>query len=257
MIKKLLVLMLLILLTPMAVQAAEDATDNLFEIDDDDVLSTPKQQKQPEIKTATLSDFLMQNMTAATALPINKAEKVFCYIVDYAEKGYEGYTIDGFAIKGYCGELSPEGKALISDTLFNSTSIYSKSKSDCRVSPKIMLRYVFGIDYTDVLLSHPCASLTFFHSGNIAIMNANPGEAVIAKIVEAYTSLSEDFRSPALLGQMVGSGVPQTQAQKDIILRNTPSKAPIKKWSNETPDESETPAESTAAKPATGWNRLK
>lgn len=261
MIKKIFPIMFFSLLMPVAAQCADTATDDLFAIDEeDDFLATTKQTRpKTDAPTTTLSEFLMQNITASTALPINKAEKVFCYIVDYAPKGYEGYTVDGLAIKGYCGELSNEGKALIKETLFNRTSLYSKSKADCQVSPRIMLRYVYGIDYTDVLLSLPCPSLTFIHGTNVASMNAAPGEAVFEKIIGAYTSISEDFQSPALLGQMVGSGVPQTQAQKDIIRRNAPTEAPRKKWNTETPTENQPQSEqdSAAPKPATGWNKLK
>lgn len=256
MIKKILLIMLCGLLMPVAAQCAENSSNDLFNADENDFLAVPKKQVQPETKKAVLSEFLMQNITAATALPINKAEKVFCYIVDYAEKDYEGYTVNGLAIKGYCGELSNEGKSLIRETLFSGASLYSKSKSDCRISPKIMLRYVFGIDYTDVLLSYPCPSLTFFHNTNFAVLNATPGEAVIEKIITAYSSLGEEFHSPALLGQMVGSGIPQNQAQKEIIRRQ--SDGPRKKWGNEveTGNQSQ-PEDSTAPKPATGWNKLK
>ena len=168
--------MFLSLLMPVAAQCADTENDNLFDSDEEDdfLAAIPTQQTKTEAPMTTLSEFLMQNITAATALPVNKAEKVFCYIVDYAEKGYEGYTANGLAIKGYCGELSAEGKALIKETLFNSSSLYSKSKADCRINPKIMLRYVYGIDYTDILLSSPCPSLTFFHGSNIAALNAAP-----------------------------------------------------------------------------------
>ena len=259
MMKKLLSIMFLSLLMPVAAQCADTENDNLFDSDEEDdfLAAIPTQQTKTEAPMTTLSEFLMQNITAATALPVNKAEKVFCYIVDYAEKGYEGYTANGLAIKGYCGELSAEGKALIKETLFNSSSLYSKSKADCRINPKIMLRYVYGIDYTDILLSSPCPSLTFFHGSNIAALNAAPGEAVFEKVINAYTSLGEDFHSPALLGQMVGSGVPQNQAQKDIIRRNAPTEAPRKKWNTETPAETQPDANPTAPKPTTGWNKLK
>lgn len=246
------------LLLPVAANSAEISSDeDLFATDEEDVLAISKKASPSNKQSATLSEFIMQNITAATAVPINKAEKVFCYIVDYAEKGSDEYTVNGLAIKGYCGELSPEGRALIKDSLFNSSALYSQSKANCRVSPKILLRYVFGIDYTDVLLSDPCPSLTFFHNSNIAVMNAEPGAAIVGKIVETYASLGEEFHSPALLGQMVGSGVPQNQAQKEIIRRNSPSDAPRKKWGNDVPEEVQTDSNAAPAKPATGWNKLK
>ena len=199
----------------------------------------------------TISGFLAQNITAATITPINKAEKVFCYTVDYAEKGYTGYMANGLAITGYCGELSTDGISLIKDSLLNNSLAFSKSRADCQIRPRIMLRYVYGIDYTDVLLSSPCHSVILFHQTDIALINAAPGTAIIEQIINTYSSLKEEFRSPALLGQMIGSGVPQTQAQKNIIRRNEPDNIQLKKWSNE---DNETKSLQQPTK--SGWNKL-
>ena len=258
MFKKMLWMTMFGLLLPVAAQCAETNTDDdLFATDEGDFLTALQRSTPANTQTATLSEFIMQNITAATAIPINKAEKVYCYVVDYAVKDGNEYTANGLAIKGYCGELSPDGRSLIKEALFNSSNAYSQSRANCNVSPKIMLRYVFGIDHTDVLLSNPCPSVTFFHDNSIAVMNAEPGAAIIEKIIDVYTSLREDFHSPALLGQMVGNGVPQNQAQKEIIRRNTPSETSRKKWNNDTPQETSAETDPTASKPATGWNRLK
>ena len=212
---------------------------------------------------AVFSEFLNRFVSAATARPILNAEKVFCYVVDYAPKDTEGYMVNGLAVQGYCGELSDNGKALIKDALLNNTLAFSKSKADCKISPKIMLRYIHGIDYTDILLSSPCQSLTFFHNTEITSVNAAPGAAIIDQIVTAYSALKEDFLSPAMLGQMVGNGIPQTQAQKEIVRKQAPTDAPRKKWKAESTELSQenTNASSTntpAQQPAkSGWNKLK
>ncbi|MBR1825541.1 MAG: hypothetical protein IJ770_03035 [Alphaproteobacteria bacterium] len=241
-------------------QAEDDAT---FGLDNDDFLAEntglPTKQTEAEAK-AVFSEFLNRFVTAATARPILNAEKVFCYIVDYAPRDSEGYTVNGLAVNGYCGELSNDGRTLIKDALLNNTLAFSKSKADCKISPKILLRYVHGIDHTDILLSSPCQSLTFFHGTDITSVNAAPGAKIVDQIVTAYASLKEDFLSPAMLGQMVGNGIPQTQAQKEIIRKQAPTEAPRKKWSAEPTVQSQenTTQPETAQQPAkSGWNKLK
>lgn len=236
-------------LLPVYAQAAP-TNDELFDEEDDLNLGETVNIKK-SATDETISGFLAQNVTAATIVPLNKAEKVFCYTVDYAEKGYNGYTVDGLAVTGYCGELSKEGISLIRDSLLNNSLAFSKSRADCQIRPKILLRYVYGIDHTDILLSSPCHSVILFHHTDIALINATPGATIVEQIANSYSSLREEFRSPALLGQMVGSGVPQTQAQKNIIRRNEPNNAPLKKWNNE-----ENKNEPLPQAEKSGWNKL-
>ena len=246
-------------LLPHTVQGAENS-DLEEDYETEDFLETEaKEDVQIDKDTSLniLSEFLSQNITGATALPIKKAEKVFCYLVDYAEKGFEGYMLNGLAIKGYCGELSKDGQVLVSSSLLNNSLAFSKSKTECRIAPKIVLRYVYGVDYTDVLLSSPCPSLTFFHGRDITSINATPGGAIIDQIINAYSSLREDFNSPAMLDQMVGSGVPQTQLQKEFVRRNAPNDASLKKWNTEQP-KTQNNTNNAAQQPAkSGWNKLK
>ena len=209
---------------------------------------------QSNASQATLSEFLERKLPSASARIINKAEKVYCYTVDYAGNDYDGYLMDDLAIKGSCGELSAEGQKLIKDNLFQNSIIYSNSVANCQISPRIMLRYVYGVDYTDVLLSYPCPALTFFHGRDATILNATPGSAIIEQITSAYSKLEEKFYSPALLGQMVANGQPQTQAQKEIIRLNAPTEAPRKKWGNETPSAA---SEQPQQPKKSGWNKLK
>jgi hypothetical protein len=124
------------------------------------------------------------------------------------------------------------------------------------MTPKIMLRYIYGIDSTDILLSSPNPSLTFFHGRDILTINATPGKDIIDQIIKAYSSLSEKFLSPALLGQMVPNGQVITQDQKEIV-RKTYSTENLKKWNKPSNKEQETTQPEKKAPVKKGWNKLK
>ncbi len=249
--KKLYLTALLCCLAPLWNADAQET--DLFDTGNDILGEEAKDVPQSNAAQFTLSDFLAHKIPQAAAHNINKAEKVHCYTVEYAPQGYDGYVMDDLAIKGACGELSAAGKKLIKDNLFQSSIIYSNSVAKCEISPKIMLRYIYGLDHTDVLLSYPCPSLTFFHGGSATILNATPGSAIIEQIVNAYSKLEEKFYSPALLGQMVANGQPQTQAQKEIIRLSAPTAAPRKKWETETSAAAPQPEQPKKS----GWNKLK
>ena len=236
------------------------AGDDPFELEDDDLFSGDGAsdlnvgQNLPTVA----SSFLNNQIPESAAKNIKKAEKVFCYTVEYAPAGYEGYTISDktLAVKGFCGELSQTGRELIKKSVLDNNSLYSNSKDDCSVSPKIVLRYVYGTDYTDVLFSSPCHSLTFFHIGDvITTVNAAPGAAIIDQIVKAYEGLVEPYQSPALLGQMVGNGQALNQRDKEVLRRAAPTEAPLKKWNTPQPAENTQPSNKQPAK--SGWNKLR
>ena len=234
------------------------AADDLFAIEDDDLFADGDASAGNGINTAQapVYSFLNNRIPESTAKNINKAEKVFCYTVDYAPAGYEGYVINDLAVKGACGELSQIGKDLIKKSVFDNNSLYSNSKDSCSISPKIMLRYVYGPDYTDVLFSSPCQSLTFFHGGDITTVNAAPGAAIVDQIVKAYSSLEEPYQSPALLGQMVGNGQVMNQRDKEVLRRATSTDAQPKKWN--TPQPTAAQNQTDAKQPAkSGWNKLR
>ena len=247
--------LLSILITAGTTASAED----LFGIEDDEGLfaSDSASLQAGNGYQAATSSFLSNRIPESTARNLNKAEKVFCYTVDYTTAGYEGYTINDFALKGSCGELSQAGRDLIKNSVFENNSLYSTSKDNCSISPKIMLRYVYGADYTDVLFSSPCQSLTFFHGRDITTVNAAPGAEIIDQIVKAYESLEEPYKPPALLGQMVGNGQAMSQRDKEILRRSAPTEAPRKKWGN-TQQQNNPQAPAANSQPAkTGWNRLR
>lgn len=230
------------------------AAEDIFG-ESDDVFFGESETGNIEKNNDYVSDFLENKLPASTLYNIKNKEKIFCYIVDYASPSYDGYKVNDMAIKGYCGELSNEGEKLISDAVLKNTSLYSNNIDNCNVSPKFMLRYINGIDHTDVLFSDPCPSLTFFHGHDIITINAAPGKEIIQKIIDAYVKLNEKFLSPALLGQVVGSGQVITQDQKEIVRRLSPTESSLKKWGSEN-DVQKEPQVSSQPK-ATGWNRLK
>lgn len=63
---------------------------------------------------------IADSIGAAAAINIEQAEQVFCYEVDARAVDYDGYTIDGMALTGFCGVLNPELKKLVLQELFMS-----------------------------------------------------------------------------------------------------------------------------------------
>ncbi len=242
--------------TSLAAAAADDfgdefASGDLFADDSSQQNEAPTDKQN----TKTLSSFISSRIPASSAKNIENAEKVFCYTVDYAAADYNGYTMDDLAITGSCGELSPDGRNLIKDMILNNNLVFSTAKDACNISPKIMLRYVYGIDSTDILISAPCHSLTFFHGRDISTLNAAPGKNIIEQIVTTYSSLRENFLSPALLGQMVANGQVLTQDQKEIVRKINTGDS-LKKWNSSTPSAESSPAQSSQSA-RKGWNKLK
>ena len=185
---------------------------------------------------------------------IVNSEQVYCYNIEKASKGYSGYTLDGMAVTGFCGVLSKKDIDLFIKEFLTKDSNTSNVVAQCVIEPKIMLRFIKGVDYTDVLFSSPCHSFSVFYAGKVKSFNAQPA----AKIVEAYVSVygkrKIDFVSPALLNQSWPIGVAKTSEQKALVNAQN-GKAPIKKWEKNEPEE--IPAEPQNNKPKKGWNKLK
>ncbi len=248
--------------------AAQDSflDDMDLDFDSDEPTSTfsePKKAEEQPSAGKTLSSFISSRLPASAAKNIEKAEKVFCYTVEFPSAEYSGYIINDMAITGSCGELSKEGIDIIKKAVMSNGMAFSTSNDNCNVSPKIMFRYFNGIDSTDVLYSSPCHSLTFFHGQDVITMNAAPAREIIDEIVKAYSGLSEKFVSPALLGQMVGNGMVVSQNQKEMV-RKTEAAPAVKKWNNDDnapskqqPSSVQNTPSATPKPATTGWNKLK
>ncbi len=255
---------LLCLLLTSSVSAQEVFLDDMgLDFDSSEsssTISSAPLKEEPSDSGKALSSFISSRLPASAAKNIEKAEKIFCYTVDYPSADYSGYIINDMAITGSCGELSKEGSELIKKAVLNNGMAFSTASENCNIAPKIMFRYFNGIDSTDVLFSSPCHSLTFFHGQDVVTINASPAKDIVDEIVNAYAGIKEKFISPALLGQMIGNGMIVSQNQKEMV-RQKETAPSLKKWGDETTSSSPAPTSSSApieTKTAPkGWNRLK
>ena len=199
---------------------------------------------------------ILQKIKDSVASPaldnIINSEQIFCYTVEKAPKDYTGYTLDGMALTGFCGMLGKNDKDLFIGEFLSKDESTSNVIAKCMIEPKIMLRFVKGVDYSDILLSSPCHSFSIFYAGKVKSFNASPSSKIIDAFVTVYNSRKADFVSPALLNQLMPIGIPKTQEQK-ALLKEKQGNAPIKKWNTNAP-KTETKEQAPAKK---GWNKLK
>lgn len=178
---------------------------------------------------------------------IINAEQVFCYEVDLKSSSYDGYTLDNFALTGFCGVINPElRKTIVSELFMNKKNILFDVREQCVIKPKVILRFFKGIDSTDILLSSPCYSYTVFYGGRNKTFNTKPAAVIIDTLITSFAKNKTDFASPALFNQLLPIGVAQTPEQKEMLKKNN---KPIRKW------EGANDKKEPAAK-ASGWNNL-
>ena len=178
---------------------------------------------------------------------ITDAEQIFCYQITNKPENYTGYTLDGMAVSGFCGVINNELKDLIVSELFkNPDNILFDQAEECIIRPKIILRFVRGVDMTDVLFSSPCHAFAIFYGGRINAFNAKPAAPVIDALVTPLLKGRIDFASPALLNQLLPIGVAQTEEQKNLLNRKN---EPIRNWIKTQQQEEEQPRRN-------GWNKL-
>lgn len=157
---------------------------------------------------------------------IEESERVFCYQVSSLPNDYRGYTLNNTAITGFCGVIDDNLKDMLVEQLMTTNSnINFVDRENCTVNPVILLRFVKGVDSTDVLLSYPCESMTIFYAGNIHTYNLKPASELLKTINEAFQSKQVKFVSPALLNQLLPIGVPQTSSQKAIANQSSQPQA--------------------------------
>ncbi len=201
---------------------------------------------KPDPKYNTVLERISSAIGPSALNNIVNSEQVFCYQIANRPENYTGYTIDGMAIVGFCGVINQELQTLIkSELMMNPNNIEFNQTENCVIRPQIMLRFVRGIDSTDVLLSSPCHALAFFYAGNITAFNAKPAAQIIDAIIDPLIKNKVDFASPALFNQLMPIGVAQTEEQKALIQKKN---EPIRNWQQE--------QENKKARRA-GWNKLK
>lgn len=162
------------------------------------------------------------------AYNIMNSEQVFCYHVTKRPKDYKGYTLDRFAITGYCGELDKNQIDTSYESLFTKSANILTVKADCRIEPRLMLRFVRGVDYTDILLSSPCHSFTVFYAGKYHSFNIK--QHVIDDIIEQLEKKNERFNSPSLLKKTVANAEITTTEEEDALKKKQKEAQPIMNW---------------------------
>ncbi|MFI3241627.1 MAG: hypothetical protein R3Y43_03585 [Alphaproteobacteria bacterium] len=163
----------------------------------------------PEIKVS-VSEIALDN--------IIDAEAVYCYNVDKRPKDYTGYTLNGFAVTGFCGIIDKTlQKKITTEFLRTPTNLLIDKKESCSIQPKAVIRFVRGVDHTDILISSPCFSYAVFYANKLKLFNAKPMQAFIKSLVSAFDKEKVEYVSPALYGQLVPVGV---SPEKKEVVKN-------------------------------------
>ncbi|MBE6454279.1 MAG: hypothetical protein E7017_05295 [Alphaproteobacteria bacterium] len=221
------------------------AQDSHQEINDNkNDTTSPTWEPNPEHDT--ILDEIASAIGSSALNNITNSEQVFCYQIANKPENYTGYTINGMAIVGFCGVINPNLQTLIkSELMMNPDNIMFDVTENCVIRPQIMLRFIRGIDSTDVLLSSPCHALAIFYGGKISAFNAKPAAQIIDAIIDPLIKNKVDFASPALFNQLLPIGVAQTEEQKALQQKKN---EPIKNW--------QTKQQNNAVRKS-GWNKLK
>ena len=204
--------------------------------------------RRQDEKRLEILQTVKDSIGSAALANITGAEQVFCYQVASRPHNYSGYTINGMVITGFCGVVAKPLQETIKTEFFaNPDNIDFINSEKCIIKPKLMIRWIRGVDFTDMLISAPCYSYSIFYGGKVKTFNFKPGAEIVDTMVEAFQNLSVDFVSPALLNQLLPIGVPQTKEQKEVIKQQS---GPIRKWEQQSQPVPQ-------QKKSGGWNNLK
>ena len=192
--------------------------------------------------STTMLPQIANNIGPTATRNIENSERLFCYLVSSKPSDYTGYTIDNMAITGFCGIIDDNLKNMLFEQLFATQSNIDFNRSEnCTIQPRVLLRFVRGVDNTDVLLSAPCHSMAVFYGGKIETYNMKSAAHLLDTIANAFQSSQTKFVSPALINQLLPIGVPQTAEQRAIIAQPVTAK---RSWSTQEAPSSQ------------GWNSL-
>lgn len=248
---------LLLATTPLTAHAFEDAAAELqgFEAYSDILPGDSTYLTKPAHNAFRLKSIIPAITSAipeAAAYNIKNAEQVFCYQVAKRPAEYTGYTLSSFAVTGYCGELDTSNIVTAYEALFTQGPNLISAQANCRIEPRIMLRFARGVDYTDVLLSLPCPSFTVFYGGRYKAFNIKQG--VITDLIEQFEKTNTPFNSPTLLKQTVANGTPSTDDEIAKLEKKQKENAPVMNWKQK--EEKPQPATDPTPKKS-GWGNIK
>lgn len=238
------------LMTFSAAYAQEGIVDELGLPEETEGVQSFQQNKdawrREEEKKQTVLPAIADAIGKSALNNMEDAEQVFCYTVENKPDNFGGYTLDGFAVTGFCGVLSKEQKQNILQTyLMSEQNVELKQTERCIIQPKIMLRFMRGVDTADMLISAPCYSYSVFYGGKVTTFNIKPAEKLVEDFVSQQLKKKTDFVSPALLDQLLPVGVAQTPEQKELISKR---QKPIRGWEEGKPAPQEPEKK--------GWNNI-
>lgn len=202
---------------------------------------------------------MMKDKIPATALNnIQNAEMAFCYTVSAPTGNENVYTLNGMDITGFCGVMPKIEQDIFIDEFLSKDENVSSLVDQCIIQPRLMLRFIRGVDYTDVLYSSPCHSFTVFYGGQIVTFNTSPSANIMDAVIEAYEKRKTAFVSPALFNQVLPIGVAQDEEQKALLREKSTPKA-VRNWAtqNDTETRPSAPEQSEQAPAKKGWNQIK
>ena len=209
-----------------------------------------KQEQRTEriSRQVDIIPFIKKDLPEAAIYNIMNPEQVFCYYVAPRPKNYTGYTLDNRAITGFCGELNISQISTTYEALFTKSPNIKTTTADCKIVPEVIIRFVRGVDYTDVMLSSTCPSFTVFYAGKARPFNII--KKVIDDIIKQLTKTNEPFHSPALLKQTVPTAVAGTTAEEDLLAKKQKENKPLQEWKTE---ENKNNDSANNSKPSSGW----
>ncbi|MBQ8750068.1 MAG: hypothetical protein IJZ30_00320 [Alphaproteobacteria bacterium] len=235
---------------PLELQELDSLADLLPENEFDLSNNTTKTKLRTQEKA--IIPQITEAIPEAASFNINNPEQVFCYHVEKRPSGYKGYTLGNYAIKDYCGELDFDQTTTVYEALFTRSPNIITTHSNCRIEPKVMLRFLRGVDYTDVLLSSPCHSFTIFYAGRYKSFNVKQG--IIDDIISQFSKKTETFHSPALIKQTMANAVAKDEMQSYELEKNQKKSPSL--WNNDEPKEqSDNKPTNTPTKK--GWGKIK
>ena len=236
------------LLLPAEVLAQETSGVEAFKQNRD---AWRRQEQETTAEKKEITQKMRDTIPANALRNITEAEQAFCYTVETPAADYKGYLLDGMAVTGFCGILSQAEIELFINEFLRKEESVSNVVAQCIINPRIMLRFIRGVDYSDVLFSSPCYAFSVFYAGSINTFNISPASATENAIIEAYEKKKIAFVSPALLNQVLPIGVPQNNEQRALVKEKS-SQAPVRNWQTEKQQETQ-----PAVQEKKGWNKLK
>lgn len=208
----------------------------------------PTVKKRVIIHQPEIIPMIKKSLPETTVLNLSKAEQIFCYHVTKRPKSFNGYTIDGMAITGYCGELDASKAATAYAALFTQNQNILTTVSECHIEPRILLRFARGVDYADVLLSSPCPSFTIFAAGKFKSFNIKQG--VIDDVIQQMEKEKQPFYSPTLLKQTVANGKIESIEEETLVSNKNKEIEPVLSWKEQQEEAAQNAPEE---KPKSGW----